>query len=128
MENQSEPKSLIIDILSQLNKSENTEDKEYKFPKDIIEVYSKFKNWLNENGAIYPNIEFPIAYLKGKLIGCKSNKKIKENKAILYIPYKLIIDSSKIEMNTTLPSLNKYNSTKIAYFLMKEFDKGDKSF
>ena len=74
MENQSEPKSLIIDILSQLNKSENTEDKEYKFPKDIIEVYSKFKNWLNENGAIYPNIEFPIAYLKGKLIGCKSSK------------------------------------------------------
>ena len=128
MENQSEPKSLIIDILSQLNKSENTEDKEYKFPKDIIEVYSKFKNWLNENGAIYPNIEFPIAYLKGKLIGCKSSKIIEQNKAILYIPYKLIIDSSKIEMNTTLPSLNKYNSTKIAYFLMKEFDKGDKSF
>ncbi len=31
-------------------------------------------------------------------------------------------------MNTILPSLNKYNSTKIGYFLMKKFDKGDKSF
>ena len=36
--------------------------------------------------------------------------------------------SSKIEVNTTLPSLNRHNSTKLAYFLMKEFDKGDKSF
>ena len=128
MESQSESKSLIIDILRQINQSENIEDKEYKFPKDIIEVYSEFKKWLNENGAIYPNIEFPIAYLKGRLIGCKTTKNIEENTAILYIPYKLIIDSSKIEMKTSLPSLNKHNSIKIAYFLMKEFDKGDKSF
>ena len=40
----------------------------------------------------------------------------------------MIIDSSKIEVNTTLPSLSRHNSTKLAYFLMKEFDKRDKSF
>ncbi len=128
VDSQKEPKNLVIDILSQINKSENVEDKEYKFPNEIQEFYTNFKNWLDKNGAIYQNIEFPIPYLKGRLIGCKTTKKIEQNTAFLYIPYKLIIDSEKIEVNTTLPSLSRHNSTKIAYFLMKEFDKGDNSF
>jgi hypothetical protein len=127
-ENKQEPKSLLIDILRTINESENIEDKEFKFEEDKLEYYSKFKKWLNDNGAIYPNIEFPIAYLKGRIIGCKTTKKIDQNSAIIYIPYKLIIDSSKIEVNTTLPSLSRHNSTKLAYFLMKEFDKRDQSF
>ena len=129
MENtQQDSKNLILDVLSQINESENIEDKEFIFKNDIIDIYSKFKIWLNDNGAIYPNIEFPIAYLKGRKIGCKTTKKIDQNSAILYIPYKLIIDSSKIEVNTTLPSLSRHNATKIAYFLMKEIDKGQESF
>ena len=129
MENtQQDSKNLILDVLSQINESENIEDKEFIFKNDIIDIYSKFKIWLNDNGAIYPNIEFPIAYLKGRKIGCKTTKKIDQNSAILYIPYKLIIDSSKIEVNTTLPSLSRHNATKISYFLMKEIDKGQKSF
>ena len=127
-ENKQEPKSLLIDILHKINESENIEDKEFKFEEDTLEYYSTFKKWLNDNGAIYPNIEFPIAYLKGRIIGCKTTKKIDQNSAIIYIPYKMIIDSSKIEVNTTLPSLSRHNSTKLAYFLMKEFDKRDKSF
>ena len=129
MENtQQDSKNLILDVLSQINESENIEDKEFIFKNDIIDIYSKFKIWLNDNGAIYPNIEFPIAYLKGRKIGCKTTKNIDQNSAILYIPYKLIIDSSKIEVNTTLPSLSRHNATKISYFLMKEIDKGQKSF
>ena len=125
---QQESKNLILDVLAQINQSENVEDKEFKFKNDIIDIYTKFKKWLNDNGAIYPNIEFPIPYLKGRKIGCKTTKKIDQNSAILYIPYKLIIDSSKIEVNTTLPSLSRHNATKIAYFLMKEIDKGQESF
>ena len=129
MENtQQDSKNLILDVLSQINESENIEDKEFIFKNDIIDIYSKFKIWLNDNGAIYPNIEFPIAYLKGRKIGCKTTKKIDQNSAILYIPYKLIIDSSKIEVNTTLPSLSRHNATKITYFLLKEIDKGKESF
>ena len=128
VDTQKESKNLVIDLLCQISKSENVEDKEYKFPNDIQEFYSNFKNWLDKNGAIYQNIEFPIPYLKGRLIGCKTTKKIEQNTAFLYIPYKLIIDSEKIEVKTTLPSLSRHNSTKIAYFLMKEFDKGDNSF
>ena len=125
---QQESKNLILDVLAQINQSENVEDKEFKFKNDIIEIYTKFKKWLNDNGAIYPNIEFPIPYLKGRKIGCKTTKNIDQNSAILYIPYKLIIDSAKIEVNTTLPSLSRHNATKIAYFLMKEIDKGQESF
>ena len=88
MENtQQDSKNLILDVLSQINESENIEDKEFIFKNDIIDIYSKFKIWLNDNGAIYPNIEFPIAYLKGRKIGCKTTKKIDQNSAILYIPY-----------------------------------------
>ena len=83
---------------------------------------------MDNNGAIYPNIEFPIGYLKWRIIDCKTTKLIAQNSSIFYIPYKIIIDSSKIEVNTTLPSLSRHNSTKLAYFLMKEFDKRDKSF
>ena len=125
---QQESKNLILDVLAQINQSENVEDKEFKFKNDIIDIYTKFKKWLNDNGAIYPNIEFPIPYLKGRKIGCKTTKNIDQNSAILYIPYKLIIDSAKIEVNTTLPSLSRHNATKIAYFLMKEIDKGQESF
>ena len=75
-ENKQEPKSLLIDILHKINESENIEDKEFKFEEDKLEYYSRFKKWLNDNGAIYPNIEFPIAYLKGRIIGCKTTKKI----------------------------------------------------
>ena len=125
---QQESKNLILDVLAQINQSENVEDKEFKFKNDIIDIYTKFKKWLNDNGAIYPNIEFPIPYLKGRKIGCKTTKNIDQNSAILYIPYKLIIDSAKIEVNTTLPSLSRHNATKISYFLMKEIDKGQKSF
>ena len=125
---QKDSKNLILDVLSQINQSENVEDKEFKFKNDIIDIYTQFKKWLNDNGAIYPNIEFPIPYLKGRTIGCKTTKNIDQNSAILYIPYKLIIDSGKIEVNTTLPSLSRHNATKISYFLMKEIDKGQKSF
>ena len=59
VDSQKEPKNLVIDILSQISKSENVEDKEYKFPNDIQEFYTNFKNWLDKNGAIYQNIEFP---------------------------------------------------------------------
>ena len=125
---QKDSKNLILDVLSQINQSENVEDKEFKFKNDIIDIYTQFKKWLNDNGAIYPNIEFPIPYLKGRTIGCKTTKNIDQNSAILYIPYKLIIDSGKIEVNTTLPSLSRHNATKITYFLLKEIDKGKESF
>ena len=65
---------------------------------DIQEKYDSFKKWLSSNGAIFPNIEFPIQYSSVKIIGCKTTKQINPNTAILYIPYKLIIDSNKIDI------------------------------
>lgn len=89
---------------------------------DIQEKYDSFKKWLSSNGAIFPNIEFPIQYSSVKIIGCKTTKQINPNTAILYIPYKLIIDSNKIDIKT------EHNSLKLTLFLLGENDKKEKSF
>lgn len=89
---------------------------------DIQEKYDSFKKWLSSNGAIFPNIEFPIQYSSVKIIGCKTTKQVNPNTAILYIPYKLIIDSNKIDIKT------EHNSLKLTLFLLGEKDKKEKSF
>lgn len=89
---------------------------------DVQGKYNAFKKWLSSNGAIFPNLEFPIQYSSVKIIGCKTTKQINPNTAILYVPYKLIIDSNKIDIKTN------HNSLKLTLFLLEENDKKEKSF
>ena len=83
------------DINSQNNLSKHFKDTE--IPKETIEKYNNFKKWLDENGAIYPKLSFPVKF--ANIIGCEASEDINQNTCIFYIPYKLLIDSSNIKID-----------------------------
>jgi hypothetical protein len=85
--------------------------------------YKNFIKWLESNGAIF-NFEYPIAYTKFNIIGVSAVNQINHNEAILYIPKKLIIDSSQIKNKKF-----KDNSIiKLVLFILEEYMKGQFSF
>ena len=49
----------------------------------------QFMEWLRENGAIFPKVEYPACF--SGVNGCLVTEEIASNEAILYIPNKLII-------------------------------------
>lgn len=59
--------------------------------------YIMFKTWLQENGAIFSNFDYPVAFTKFNIIGVSAKNKITNNEAMLYVPKKLINDSSEIK-------------------------------
>ena len=121
-------KKTIFEIISDLQKDiNNTKSKESNYiPEDVLEKYNNFKKWLDENGAIYPRVSFPQKF--ANIIGCEATEDIKENNCIFYIPYKLLIDSSNINLKYLPSSLKNNNTIKLVLFLIEEHSKKEKSF
>ena len=121
-------KKTVFEIISDLQKDiNNTKSKESNYiPEDVLEKYTKFKKWLDENGAIYPRVSFPQKF--ANIIGCEATEYIKENNCIFYIPYKLLIDSSNINLKYLPSSLKNNNTIKLVLFLIEEHSKKEKSF
>ena len=71
--------------------------KNIEIPKETMDKYINFKKWLDDNGAIYPKVSFPVKF--SNIIGCQATEDIKQNNCIFYFPYKLLIDSSNIKIN-----------------------------
>lgn len=107
----------IVERIIQINSLLSQENKTEQIDSSIIEKYMTFKDWLISNGAIIPNIEFPILYSSLQIIGCRTGIKIGTNTAMIYIPYKMIIDSHKIEIKA------KSHSLKLTLFLLEETKK-----
>ena len=111
----------IVERINKINSLISTENKTDQIDSSIIDKYNTFKEWLISNGAIIPNIEFPILYSSLQIIGCRTGIKIGTNTAMLYIPYKMIIDSHNLEIKA------KSHSLKLTLFLLEE-EKKDNSF
>ena len=111
----------IVERINKINSLISTENKTDQIDSSIIDKYNTFNEWLISNGAIIPNIEFPILYSSLQIIGCRTGIKIGTNTAMLYIPYKMIIDSHNLEIKA------KSHSLKLTLFLLEE-GKKDNSF
>ena len=113
-------KKTISEIISNIqqdinNSSSNCND---DISEDITRKYMIFKKWLDENGAIYPKVNFPKKYCN--ITGCEAAEDINENSCMFYIPYKLLIDSSNIKINY-LPSSLQNNNTIFLYALYRSY-------
>ena len=84
----------IQKICNHLRKeSENQKNNE-----EINFKFSRFKNWLLQNGAIFElYLEFPVIYSPFLKIGCKTKEDINENESFLMIPENLIIKSEDLK-------------------------------
>ena len=123
-------KQTLSEMISNMQKDLGTTSQNsiynIKLSQEIIDKYTNFKKWLDDNGAIYPKVEFPVIF--SNIIGCSAKENINANDCIFFIPYKLIIDSSKLNYEKVSPSLNKNNTIKIVLFLLDELTKKEKSF
>lgn len=97
------------------------------------EVLTTYKNWLIENGCIFPSViynqlEFPVAFGDYGVIGTRAledlpSLKVSNNQAFLFVPLEVIIcpqkaKSSEInEVLTTYPKLFKSHSRWADYIL-----------
>ena len=125
-------KKTIYEIISEIQQDIN--NKSFNFnninnniiSQDSLDKYNNFKKWLDENGAIYPKLNFPKKF--NNIFGCEATEDIKENSCIFYIPYKLLIDSSNIKIKYLPKSLKKNNTVKLVLFLLEEHEKKEKSF
>lgn len=51
------------------------------------QVYQNFLKWLDDNGAKFPNVDYPVAFGRnGELIGLCAKEDIPPWKAFLFIP------------------------------------------
>ena len=119
---------IITDIQNELNMSNNlkNKNKNIEIPKETIEKYNIFKQWLDENGAIYNKLSFPVKF--NNIIGCQAKEDINPNTCLFYIPYKLLIDASNIKIKYLPSSLKNNNTIKLVLFLLEEYEKKEKSF
>ena len=125
-------KKTIYEIISEIQQDIN--NKSFNFnninnniiSQDSLDKYNNFKKWLDENGAIYPKLNFPKKF--NNIFGCEATEDIKENSCLFYIPYKLLIDSSNIKIKYLPKSLKKNNTVKLVLFLLEEHEKKEKSF
>jgi len=118
---------LLSDMQNDINSNKIPENsKNEEIPKETMEKYINFKKWLDENGAIYPKVSFPVKF--SNIIGCQASEDINQNNCIFYIPYKLLIDSSNIKINYLPSSLKKNNTVRLVLFLLEEYNKKEKSF
>ena len=125
-------KKTIYEIISEIQQDIN--NKSFSFntinnniiSQDSLDKYNNFKKWLDENGAIYPKLNFPKKF--NNIFGCEATEDIKENSCLFYIPYKLLIDSSNIKIKYLPKSLKKNNTVKLVLFLLEEHEKKEKSF
>ena len=61
--------------------------------------YTAFKQWCDENGILYPGVEFPAAFGKnGQLIGMAAAKDVPPSTAFLYVPQELYINEHNIKI------------------------------
>lgn len=59
--------------------------------------YLRFVNWLGANGALFPRVEFPVAFGPDGLVGCLAKEDISANSSFLYIPERLCIGITRAE-------------------------------
>ena len=58
--------------------------KNIEIPKETMDKYINFKKWLDDNGAIYPKVSFPVKY--SNIIRCQVTEDIKQ-KIVYFISH-----------------------------------------
>ena len=121
-------KKSIFELMTDMQKDLNSKNinKDNLISQEVIEKYEIFKKWLNDNGAIYPKLSFPVKF--SNIIGCQALEDINPNSCIFYIPYKLLIDASNVKIDYIPEGLKKNNTIKLVLFLLEEYEKKEKSF
>ena len=110
---------IMTDTQAELNSKNINNDNQIS--QEVIEKYEIFKKWLNDNGAIYPKLSFPVKF--SNKIASQALEDINPNSCIFYIPYKLLIDSSNVKIDYIPECLKKNNIIKLVLFLLEEYEK-----
>lgn len=66
---------------------------------EALPIYIKYKNWLKENGVILdPRVRYPSYFGSppNGIIGISASKPIERKKAIIAVPYELLITVNKV--------------------------------
>ncbi|KAL4489194.1 hypothetical protein ABPG72_006258 [Tetrahymena utriculariae] len=102
--------------------------------------YQVYLDWLKKNGALFENIEFPVAFGNSGYIGVAAKERIPPNKVIVAIPNKLLLSTGIVDSSSLMPVLQQnphlfnidqnYDAdfNKLTLYLMTEKVKADKSF
>ncbi|EGR33354.1 SET domain protein [Ichthyophthirius multifiliis] len=102
--------------------------------------YIRYIKWLKDGGAIFDNIEFPVAFGPTGYIGVIAKEEIPANKVFVAIPNNLLLSTYLVEQselkvileeNPHLFDLDEDDDAqfnKLALYLMKEKIKGENSF
>ena len=116
-------KKLIFEIMTDMQAELNSKNinNNNQISQEVIEKFEIFKKWLNDNGAIYRKLSFPVKF--SNIIGCQALEDINPNSYIFYIPYKLLIDSSNVKIDYIPEDLKKNNIIKLVQFLLGEYEK-----
>ncbi|CAG9321098.1 unnamed protein product [Blepharisma stoltei] len=101
-------------------------------------VYQRYLQWLTDNGCIFPNIDFPVAFGDYGYIGAKAKTDIPSLKAFLFIPFNIIITPQKArespigfvfnECDFLFKSGHRSDDFILWVYLMYEFFLGEESF
>jgi hypothetical protein len=59
--------------------------------------FLRFLNWLGANGAVFPRVEFPVAFGPEGLVGALAKEDIGASSAFMYIPERLCISVTRAE-------------------------------
>ncbi|OMJ89573.1 hypothetical protein SteCoe_8279 [Stentor coeruleus] len=73
------------------------------------QYYQAYKKWLDDNGCICPNLEYPVAFYEEGIIGATAKTDIPPNKAYVFVPYNLCI------------SIQKAKTSEISHIFKKRF-------
>ena len=114
----------MTDTQAELNSKYINNDNQIS--QEVIEKYEIFKKRLNDNGAIYPKLSFPVKF--SNKIGSQALEDINPNSCIFFIPYKLLIDSSNVKIDYIPECLKTNNTIKLVLFLLEEYEKKEKLF
>ena len=99
--------------------------------------FSLYKQWLSDNGCLFPSLEFPVAFGEYGIVGTSAKTNISSLKAFLFVPYQIIISPKKafqseigfiLQKHDVFKTHKKSNDFVLWAFLMFEKLKGDQSF
>lgn len=62
--------------------------------------YQIYLEWLKKNGALFENIEFPVAFGNTGYIGVAAKERIPPNKIIVAIPNKLLLSTGIVDQSS----------------------------
>lgn len=99
--------------------------------------YDAYRTWLKEKGVLWKDIDFPVAFGPSGVIGVAASKDIPNSQAIICVPNKILITTTKVKNGELKDFVNEFpeifhnhedaDFSLLTIFLLREKIKGSES-